>query len=542
MVVLVDIPRDMLAVYFLRALEATAELHVGFQRVDRFLRQPEAPLMGVAQAPGGGGGAEPNMDEGGRELPLVEVHGSYAWPVSGSDASRLKPHAHHGHAKPTLKTLKSYKSIKRPRSVAHLGKYATTGHERQSGGTPIHKDEVGSPYRPPPSPPPPDSEPADGTGTREEPAPPADQAGPASYTPNEVMYHSNPAFMRQEVAGSSGGGRVPAGESIPGQPDPSPSPGLSGPPPALLSASSALRTQLSGAGGLPPVEPSPSRKKIILQPLEAGSQLPNQPLSTVADSSNDNAATSSSIGSTSDSGAVRQARPRPAARFMEIPEDSVSGQAGAEVSSASIPGDMSNATPAGKPSPAKAALRFSVDSGLGSASGGRTGPRGARFDEPASEPDNNAAREGRTSGPGPRFAGAQVAPSSSEPSQDQASSYMKSPALGGPSFLKKHNQVTPAADVAARAEGKPAGHVVGFRDAHAVDHSQPSTAPEQPPSVAVKDVSLKFRRGELVAVVGTVGSGKSSLLSVILGEVPAVPVSRPWGRWIMIRFGVLLLL
>jgi ABC-type multidrug transport system fused ATPase/permease subunit len=38
----------------------------------------------------------------------------------------------------------------------------------------------------------------------------------------------------------------------------------------------------------------------------------------------------------------------------------------------------------------------------------------------------------------------------------------------------------------------------------------------------LKGINMKVRRGELAAVVGTVGSGKSSLLSCIMGEMDKV--------------------
>lgn len=37
--------------------------------------------------------------------------------------------------------------------------------------------------------------------------------------------------------------------------------------------------------------------------------------------------------------------------------------------------------------------------------------------------------------------------------------------------------------------------------------------------VVLKDIGLKVRRGEFVCIIGDVGSGKSSLLSSILGDL-----------------------
>ena len=49
------------------------------------------------------------------------------------------------------------------------------------------------------------------------------------------------------------------------------------------------------------------------------------------------------------------------------------------------------------------------------------------------------------------------------------------------------------------------------------DPESDSTAPDT--QFTLKDISVTFEQGKLYAVVGTVGSGKSSLLSAILGEM-----------------------
>lgn len=38
----------------------------------------------------------------------------------------------------------------------------------------------------------------------------------------------------------------------------------------------------------------------------------------------------------------------------------------------------------------------------------------------------------------------------------------------------------------------------------------------------ITDINLQIKRGELVCVVGSVGSGKSSLIQAIIGEMPKV--------------------
>ncbi|KAI5064759.1 hypothetical protein GOP47_0019454 [Adiantum capillus-veneris] len=43
---------------------------------------------------------------------------------------------------------------------------------------------------------------------------------------------------------------------------------------------------------------------------------------------------------------------------------------------------------------------------------------------------------------------------------------------------------------------------------------------EEQPSPILQDINVKVRQGDLVAIVGTVGAGKSSLLAALLGEMP----------------------
>jgi ABC-type bacteriocin/lantibiotic exporter with double-glycine peptidase domain len=41
-------------------------------------------------------------------------------------------------------------------------------------------------------------------------------------------------------------------------------------------------------------------------------------------------------------------------------------------------------------------------------------------------------------------------------------------------------------------------------------------------SPTLKDINIEIKKGELVMIVGAVGSGKSSLLMAILGEIPKI--------------------
>lgn len=42
------------------------------------------------------------------------------------------------------------------------------------------------------------------------------------------------------------------------------------------------------------------------------------------------------------------------------------------------------------------------------------------------------------------------------------------------------------------------------------------------PVVALKDVNVEIKRGEMVAVVGTVGSGKSAFVKALIGKMKQV--------------------
>jgi cell division transport system ATP-binding protein len=42
--------------------------------------------------------------------------------------------------------------------------------------------------------------------------------------------------------------------------------------------------------------------------------------------------------------------------------------------------------------------------------------------------------------------------------------------------------------------------------------------------VALKDIDMKIKKGELVFIIGKVGAGKSSILSTIIGDL--IPVSK----------------
>lgn len=63
---------------------------------------------------------------------------------------------------------------------------------------------------------------------------------------------------------------------------------------------------------------------------------------------------------------------------------------------------------------------------------------------------------------------------------------------------------------------------VSTRVALAVDNGTFAWSKGQRDQPTLKDINLRVKRGKLVAVVGQVGCGKSSLLSAILGEMEKI--------------------
>lgn len=58
------------------------------------------------------------------------------------------------------------------------------------------------------------------------------------------------------------------------------------------------------------------------------------------------------------------------------------------------------------------------------------------------------------------------------------------------------------------------------------DADGPASSEPAPAAVTLQDVTLNIKPGQLVAVVGPVGAGKSSLISALLGEIPCVQGTR----------------
>lgn len=93
-VTLLLVIRDHMAVYFVRALEALAELHVCFSRVDRFLRSSDAPPPGQRVA----AAAKTHLDvstSGAKsgdssDAPMVEIRGTFQWDLKGSSQAAIK--------------------------------------------------------------------------------------------------------------------------------------------------------------------------------------------------------------------------------------------------------------------------------------------------------------------------------------------------------------------------------------------------------------------------------------------------------------------
>lgn len=61
------------------------------------------------------------------------------------------------------------------------------------------------------------------------------------------------------------------------------------------------------------------------------------------------------------------------------------------------------------------------------------------------------------------------------------------------------------------------------------DYSNEKVSPQPDLPFRVRDITMHVRRGTLVAVVGRVGSGKSSLLSGLIGEMRKVSGSVTFG-------------
>jgi ABC-type multidrug transport system fused ATPase/permease subunit len=109
--------------------------------------------------------------------------------------------------------------------------------------------------------------------------------------------------------------------------------------------------------------------------------------------------------------------------------------------------------------------------------------------------------------------------------------------------LRKEKEAAAAAKKAAKAKkkGKPKAVIVAKTDADAftaaaalpatatTDEEAPAraassalTSPMRHLPLTLENINLKVKRGQLVAVIGAVGAGKSSLVSAVLGEIACV--------------------